>query len=67
MDPGVDMLLMLVAGCGGMRSNSAGFIYIRRQSDTDCVWLLSSPVGSQITVWQFFCVSLYRVGQKKEA
>jgi len=44
------LLLMLVAGCGGTISGFRGFITVRQQADTDCAWLLSAPVGSQITV-----------------
>jgi len=59
------LLLMLVAGCGGMLSNSVGAINVRRQADTDCVWLLSAPVGSQIRVWlsKYF---FHRCGSDRE-
>ena len=49
------MLLMFVAGCGGIIDNYQGYITVHRQSDTDCVWLLSAPVGGQIRVG--YCVS----------
>jgi len=47
------MLLMLVSGCGGIIDDSRGVITVSRQSDTDCVWLISAPVGGRIKVGQF--------------
>jgi len=44
------MLMTLITGCGGMLNDARGIITVRRRTYTDCVWLLSAPVGSQIMV-----------------
>jgi len=44
-------------GCGGFRNDFRGILNVASQPHTDCAWLISSPVGSQITVRRRVIVS----------